>query len=245
MVKFNKKVLGNGLTILHEKRDVPVTTVMLASKYGGAYETEKEKGIAHFMEHLCFKGTEKRTVKQIADEVEKVGGELNAFTHEEITAYHVKLPSKHLSIAMDVVSDIYFNASFPEEEIVKEANVICEEIKMYYDNPRAHVLEQIKNNLYEKPFGIFLAGNEEVVKGMTRKQLIDRHREVYVPSNSILCVVGNNSFEEVVSMAEKISIEREGKTIKIPKIKLQSLKSDEKREGIQQANLALGSIFLF
>ena len=112
-MNFKKKILKNGLTILFEKRDVPVTTVMLAVRYGAAYETTEEKGIAHFMEHLCFKGTEKRSVKQIAGEIEKVGGNLNAFTHEETTVYQVKLSSKHLDIAMDVISDIFFNASFP------------------------------------------------------------------------------------------------------------------------------------
>ncbi|MFH1521358.1 MAG: insulinase family protein [archaeon] len=107
-MEFKKKVLENGLTILFEKRDVPVTTVMLATKYGSAYESIEEKGMAHFMEHLCFKGTEKRTVKQIVDEAEKVGGELNAFTHEEVTTYYVKLPSEHLGVAMDVIFDIFF-----------------------------------------------------------------------------------------------------------------------------------------
>ena len=131
-MKFSKKVLDNGLMVLHEKRDVPVTTVMLAVKYGAAYEKGEEKGMAHFMEHLCFKGTEKRTVEEIAREVESVGGILNAFTHEEVTAYHVKLPSKHLEIAMDVIFDVFFNASFPEEEVEKEANVVCEEIKIRF-----------------------------------------------------------------------------------------------------------------
>ncbi len=204
-MEFKKIKLKNGLTVLFERRDVPVTTVMLAAKYGAAYELVEEKGIAHFMEHLCFKGTEKRTVKQIAEEVEKVGGDLNAFTHEEVTAYHVKLPSEHLNIAMDVIFDIFFNASFPEDEVKKEANVICEEIKMYKDNPRMHVLENIKKNLYEEPFGCFIAGSQKGVKGMTREQLFKKHREMYVPSNSVLCVVGNNEFEEVISLAEKLT----------------------------------------
>ena len=115
-MKFEKKVLANGLTVLFEKRDVDVTTVMLGVKYGSAYDSVEEKGAAHFIEHLCFKGTEKRSVYEIASEIEKVGGDLNAFTHEEITAYHVKLPSNHLDVAMDVVFDIFFNPVFPEED---------------------------------------------------------------------------------------------------------------------------------
>jgi predicted Zn-dependent peptidase len=242
-MEFKKKFLANGLTVLHEKRDVPVTTVMLATKYGAAYESMEEKGIAHFIEHLCFKGTDKRNVKQIAEEVEKVGGDLNAFTHEEVTAYYVKLPSEHLNVAMDVIFDVFFNASFPEEEVEKEGNVICEEIKMYRDNPRLHVLDMIKNNLYKKPFGDFIGGTKESVKGLTREKLIERHRVVYVPKNSILCVVGNNDFEEIVKLAEEFSVERGGNIPPVPEINIQDIKDVEKRGDIHQANLALGFHF--
>ncbi|MCK5450013.1 insulinase family protein [Candidatus Pacearchaeota archaeon] len=242
-MRFNKKVLANGLTVLHEKRDVPVTTVMLATKYGAANESVEEKGIAHFIEHLCFKGTEKRTVKEVAYEVEKIGGILNAFTSDEITAYHVKLPSEYLRTAMDVIFDIFFNASFPEAEVEKEANVICEEIKMYHDNPRIHVRKKIKSNLYEAPFGSFIAGSKETVRGMNRKQLFEKHREVYVPKNSILCVVGNNDFEEVVKLAGDFCVEREGLEIESPKIEFKISKDVEKRSDLHQANLALGFHF--
>jgi predicted Zn-dependent peptidase len=239
-MKFQKKVLGNGLTILHEKRDVPVTTVMLGVKYGSAYELESEKGIAHFIEHLCFKGTSKRTTKQVAEEIEKVGGDLNAFTSEELTAYYAKLPSRHLGVAMDVIFDIFFNASFPEVDVEREANVICEEIKMYHDNPRAWVLDQIKQNLYEKPFGMFDAGTEELVRGMNRDQLFNKHREIYVPKNSVLCVVGNNDFDEVVKMAEQFVVEREGVVPELPEISLKNDKESEERSNLSQANLAIG-----
>ena len=236
--------LKNGLTVLFEKRDVPVTTVMLATRYGAMYEPEEEKGIAHFIEHLCFKGTEKRSVRDIAEEVEKVGGVLNAFTSEEVTAYHVKLPSEHLGIAMDVISDIFFNASFPEAEVEKEGNVICEEIKMYHDNPKAHVLDRIKENLYEGSAGMFIAGTEEGVKGMTREQLFARHREVYVPSNSVLCVVGNNDFDEVVRIAEGFEINGNEKVgVGVSEIKKRIVKDSEKRDGVQQANLVMGFHF--
>jgi len=279
-MEFKKKILKNGMTVIHEKRDVPVTTVMLATKYGSAYESIEEKGIAHFIEHLCFKGTEKRNVRQIAEEVEKVGGYLNAFTQEEITAYHVKLPSEHLGVAMDVIFDIFFNPSFPKDEVEKEGNVICEEIKMYRDNPRAHVLEKIKANLYGFPFGDFGGGTKKTVKSMTREQLFEKHREMYIPKNSILCVVGNNNFKEIVKLAEDFcegrssgenlskraasearpsfrggfnprscfprsaqKIEREGKMIELPEIKLRNLKNVENRGDLHQANLALGFHF--
>ena len=242
-MKFMKKVLDNGLTVLFEKRDVPVTTVMLGVRYGSAYESSDEKGMAHFIEHMCFKGTEKRTVKQIAENVEKVGGDLNAFTSEEFTVYHVKLPSAHLNVAMDVIFDIFFNASFPESDVKKEANVICEEIKMNRDNPIACVINEIKRSLYEEPFGDFITGTQEGVRGMNREMLFKKHREVYAPKNSILCVVGNNDFDEIVSLAESMSVEREGNVPKMPKIVKRNEKILEKRDGIEQTNLAIGFHF--
>lgn len=244
-MKFNKKVLDNGLVVLHEERDVPVTTVMLGVRYGSAYETEEEKGMAHFIEHLCFKGTEKRSAREIAFEVERLGGDLNAFTHEEITAYHVKIPSNCLGTAMDVIFDIFYNPIFPEQEVKKEANVICEEIKMYRDNPRAHVLEKIKNNLYKPPFGMFIAGTQENVIRMSREILLKKHREIYVPKNSILSVVGKNSFEEVLEFAKKFIVEREGVLPILPRIESISNSNFEKRQDLQQANLALGFHFPF
>ena len=264
-MKFSKKILANGLTVLHEKRDVPVTTVMLGVKFGSAYEIAEEKGIAHFIEHLCFKGTKKRGAREIAFELEKVGGILNAFTSEEETAYHVKLPSDYLELAMDVIFDIFFNPVFPEEDVKKEANVICEEIRMYHDNPRAHVIEMIKKNLYGNPFGMFIAGSEKTVRGMTREQLLKKHDEIYVPQNSILSVVGNNNFEDVVKFAEKfcpkgmtpqrttrgsILVSPKGcgpksgsVDLKLPEIKMHNLKSSETRKELQQANVVLGFHF--
>jgi len=240
MIEFNKKTLKNGLTVLHEKRDVPVTTVMLATKFGSLYEQEKEKGIAHFIEHLCFKGTKKRSAREIAFEVEKVGGSLNAFTEEEETAFHVKLPSCHLEKAMEVIFDIFFNPIFPEQEIEKERGVILEEIKMYKDNPAGHVINKVKECLYESPFGMFIAGNEETVKSITRDQIIAKHKQVYCPRNSILCVVGNNDFEKVLELAEGLSPKTVFIALSIPKIKKMVKKDKESRDNLEQANLAIG-----
>ncbi len=244
MVEFNKKILDNGLTVIHEKRDVDVTTVMFAVPYGAMYESEEEKGIAHFIEHLCFKGTEKRNAKKIAEELESVGGELNAFTHEEVTAYHVRLPSQHLSLAIEVLGDIFFNANFPEVELERERNVILEEINMYRDSPRSHTIESIKSNLYESPHGLFIGGSENSVKGLSREMIIEKHNKIYVPKNSVLCVVGNNSFDEVVELAENfVGFERKGVELKDYNVVERVVCSSEKRADLMQANVALGIHF--
>jgi len=242
-MEFKKKILDNGLTVLFEKRDVPVTTVMLATKFGSGYESAEEKGIAHFIEHLCFKGTEKRTVDDISMEVEGVGGDLNAFTHEEITSYYVRLPSNHLNTAMEVLFDIFFNASFPEAEVRKEGNVILEEIKMYRDNPRMHTFEMIKKNLYGGAFGMFGAGTPKTVERLKREDLFKKHRELYVPNNAILSVVGNNSFEEVIEFARELSGEEKEFELKSFEVEERKESSEEKRESLHQTNLAIGFHF--
>jgi predicted Zn-dependent peptidase len=242
-MKFTKKVLPNGLTILHEKRDVPVTTVAIASRFGAKYELESEKGISHVIEHLCFKGTKKRNAKEISSEIEKIGGILNAFTHEEVTLYHAKLPSKHLNVALDVLFDIYFNSNFPEEEIKKEIKVICEEIKMRKDHPRVYVCDRLKQNLYEKPFGLNISGDNKTILKLIRKDVIEKHKLKYCPANSVLCVVGNNSLGEITEFINKFDFPNNHALERTEVPKLINLISEEKREGIEQANVAIGFHF--
>jgi len=242
-MEFTKKILPNGLIILHEKRDVPVTTVAIASKFGAAYETESEKGISHVIEHLCFKGTEKRIAKEISSEIEKIGGILNAFTHEEITFYHAKLPSKSMYIALDVLMDIYFNSVFSESEMEKEKKVICEEIKMRKDNPHIYVCDSLKQNLYSGAFGMDTAGDAKKVMSLSREDIVKKHKERYCPSNSVLCVVGNNSLDEIMEFVDKFSFPE---NFVIPEKMIPEkriLVSSEKRDGIEQANLTMGIHF--
>ncbi|MEM4605454.1 MAG: pitrilysin family protein [Candidatus Pacearchaeota archaeon] len=244
MAKFTKKVLPNGFTIIYEKRDVPVVSLILATRFGSAFESENKKGIAHFLEHMCFKGTKRRSAKQISEEIESIGGILNAFTHEETTAYHTKVPSKYWKNAFDVIFDIFFNPNFPEEEIKKEALVVCEEIKMYNDNPQYFVLNKIKEALYKKPFGLPISGNKENVLSFNKEKLLEIHKNFYNPKNSILVVVGDISFENVLSFVENnlpknsnLPIKKETKTEK------KNEKLFFKRKELTQTNLSIGFHF--
>jgi len=107
--EFKRKVLSNGMTIIFEKRNLPIVSVAFAVRSGGINESEEEKGISHFIEHLLYKGTPTRNAKKIADEIEKNGGDLNGFTSEAVTAYWCKIPSKHLDVALNVLSDMVKN----------------------------------------------------------------------------------------------------------------------------------------
>lgn len=233
---FSRKILKNGMTILFEKRDIPVVSVAFAVKNGGINEHESEKGISHFIEHMLYKGTPSRNSKKIADEIEGKGGVLNGFTSEEIVAYWCKMPSKHLDVALEVLSDMVKNPLFDEKEIEKERKVIFEEIKMYHDNPKMHVFDEIQKSLYTGTLGINLAGTYDTMNSIDRKKLIERFKKVYTPNNLILCVVGNAEFEDIVKFAEKNFGESKGETQKF-EIKLKNESKIEKRKGINQVNL--------
>ena len=242
---FKKKVLKNGMTILFEKRNIPVVGVGFAVRAGGINEGILEKGISHFIEHMLYKGTKTRTSKQIAEEIEKNGGELNGFTSEEITAYFCKMPSKHLNIALNVLTDILKNSVFDEKELEKERKVIFEEIKMRRDTPRIYVLDEIQNLLYGKPLGLNLIGTHETMDSINRKKITEKFKQLYEPNNFILCVVGDANFEQIVKFAEN-NFENsprddsgEPKKSQVPKQKFE-LKNEtkiEEREGVDQANL--------
>src|SRR3990170_2312881 len=127
--KFFRKILKNGMTLIFEKRNLPVVSVGIAVRHGGVNESLSERGISHFIEHMLYKGTKKRTYKQIAEDIEKRGGDLNGFTANLITAYWCKMPSKHLKIALEVLADMIKNSLFDKKEMEKERKVIFEEIK--------------------------------------------------------------------------------------------------------------------
>ncbi len=224
------------MTLIFEQRDLPVVAVAFAVRNGGINETPSEKGISHFIEHMLYKGTPKRNAKKIAEEIEKRGGELNGFTDETITAYWCKMPSKHLNVALDVLSDMVKNPLFNEKELEKERKVIFEEIKMRKDNPHIYVLDNIQRELYNGTLGLNLIGTHETMEAIDRKKLVKRFREIYQPNNMILGIVGQANFEDIVKFAEKNFGNIKGHVSKIKFSPKNNLKI-EKRKGIDQANL--------
>jgi predicted Zn-dependent peptidase len=233
---FRKKVLKNGLTILYEKRDLPIVSVAFAVRAGGINETPEEKGISHFIEHMLYKGTPTRNWKKIAEEIEKNGGKLNGFTSEEVTAYFCKMPSEKLEIALGVLTDMVKNPLFDGKELEKERQVIFEEIKLHKDNPSRYVLDEIQKSLYTGAKGMNLAGNYETMKAIDRKKIVQKFKEIYVPGNIVLCIVGKADFKKITDFAEKNFSSGKGK---IPEQKF-SQKNEirtEKRKGIDQASL--------
>ncbi len=237
-IEFHRKKLDNGLTVIFEKRKIPVVSVATCVKFGAQYEKENIKGISHFIEHLVFKGTKKRTVSEIPQEIESKGGILNAFTSEEITAFWNKLPSKYFELGAEIGRDLVLNPLFEKEALERERKVILEEIKMYHDNPSSHVFEKIKELLYEKPFNISIAGTEKTVSGLSREKVIDLFNSIYSTNNMIFSVVGDTSWEKVLEEANKFpKITRKINSIPIIPRNGELI---EKRKGIDQAHEVLG-----
>ena len=148
------------------------------------------------------------------------------------------MPSKHLNIALEVLSDMVKNPLFDSKELEKERKVIFEEIKMRKDNPRIYVLDQIHGQLYEKPFGIPLIGTEKTMNSIDRKKILEKFKNVYTPNNMILAIVGNADFDKIVEFAEK-NFGKEKKEILKPKILIKNEIETQTRKGIDQANLVL------
>lgn len=233
---FHRKVLKNGMTLILEKRDLPVVSAAFAVRSGGVNEKPSEKGISHFIEHMLYKGTPSRNAKKIAEEIEKKGGELNGFTSEEITAYWCKVPSKYLYDSLNVLSDMIKNPLFDEIDFEKERKVIFEEIKMYRDNPRLHSVDEIQKLMYDGTMNINLAGTFDTMNSISREKMIKRFKETYTPNNLILCVVGNADFDKLTKFVEK-NFDNSKSKISTEKFDIKRGFKIEKREGIDQANL--------
>ncbi len=234
---FYKKILKNGMTVLFEKRkDSGVVSVAFAVKHGGIHESEEEKGISHFIEHMLYKGTKNRTAKQISEDIEKNGGILNGFTEEELTAYWCKMPSRHVDIALDVLSDMILSPLFDEKEMNKERQVIFEEMKMRKDMPNIFVIDKIQSLLYTGNLGIDLIGTEKSMNSITREKILEKFKKVYGSENMILCVVGDADFKKLCDFCESKFKKSDFKIIE-PKIGLKNQEQILKRTGIDQTNL--------
>jgi predicted Zn-dependent peptidase len=222
-MKFTKTVLDNGLRIITApQKDNPAVTVLVLVETGSKYETKDLNGISHFLEHMCFKGTEKRPKAiDISSELDGVGASYNAFTGFEYTGYYAKVGKDNLDKALDIVSDIYLHQIFDPEEIKKESGVIIEELNMYEDLPMRRVQELFTNLLYgDQPAGWDIGGRKEVIERIKRDDFIKYRKEHYVASATSVVIAGSIDEDKVLEKAKKAfaGISAEEKSGK-PKVK--------------------------
>lgn len=191
---FHKAVLKNKLRVI----TVPIknansVTVLILVGTGSKYENKDINGISHFLEHMFFKGTQRRpdTLK-VSETLDLIGGQYNAFTSKEVTGFWAKVDKKHTEVALDWISDIFLNSKFEPAEIEREKGVIIEELNMYLDTPTVHVLELFEELLYgDQPAGWKIVGEKENILSYNHQKLIDYYRSHYSNENTVICVAGD------------------------------------------------------
>ena len=198
---YRKTVLPNGVRIITEEIEhVRSAAIGLWVGAGSRDEREGYEGISHFMEHMFFKGTEHRTARALAESLEAVGGQLNAFTTKEYTCYYAKVLDEDLDLAIDVLSDMFFHSLFDEKEIEKEKNVVIEEIKMYEDSPDELIHDIFSEHVWnEHPLGKPILGTEESIRALSREKVMQFLSEHYAPDNVVIAVAGKIKHEDVVA----------------------------------------------
>jgi len=230
-MKYKKIVLKNGLRIItvpmHETQTV---TVMIMVGVGSRYETEKEAGISHFIEHMFFKGTKKRpTTLHISEELDAIGGEFNAFTSKDKTMYFAKVDSKHVNTALDVVCDMYLNSKIDEKEIEKERGTILQELNMYEDTPTRNVSDVFETMLYPDPLGREIIGSKKTLMSFRRKDFADYMERFYRANDTVVCVAGKFNEKDILNKIKKYFGQMEvGKKPKIVKVFENQKKSEIK-----------------
>jgi len=197
--------LKNGIRLVYEKIPFAKTvSVGIWVRAGSMYETKRENGISHFIEHMLFKGTKNRSAYKIAEEMDFVGGHMNAYTSRECTCYYSKTLSDSLELSVDMLSDMYYNSLFSPEDIEVERKVIIEEINMYEDSPEDVAIDSLTEFIWENnPLGYQIAGTEESVGGITREMMLDYMERRYTPLNTVISVAGSFDENVLVELCEK------------------------------------------
>lgn len=206
MTKYNTYTLKNGLRLIHLPSDSEVVYCGYQVAAGARDELPGEEGMAHFCEHMTFKGTARRNALQIINAIEGLGGELNAFTNKEDTCFYAAISKEHFPQAVDVLTDIVFHSEYPQHEIDKEVEVICDEIESYNDSPAELIYDEFENILFEgHPLGHNILGNAKQLHTYTTGDALRFVRRNYRPDNAVFFVYGDIDFKRLVKLLEKES----------------------------------------
>lgn len=244
--KPHKTTLSNGLrVVVIPMKETATVTVQVLVATGSHYEHKDNNGISHFLEHLCFKGTERRPNSIIINhEFAEIGAMNNAFTSDEATGYWAKARSKHFSHIFDIVSDVYLNPIFPEAEIEKEKGVIIEEINMYDDQPQSLVRDLFIGLVYgDQPAGRTIIGPKDNIRRMTRNDIVTYRDAHYVPEKTVVVIAGGITIADALREAKKLFGHiPSGKVIKKPRTieKQSSARLAVKPKTTEQSHFIMG-----
>lgn len=237
--------LPNGIRVVSETvPHVQSISVGLFVGIGSRDESDPIRGISHFIEHMMFKGTGKRTARQIADEIESRGGHLNAFTDKETTVYHMRVLAEHTPLALDILTDMLRGSLFDAEEMEREKRVVLEEIKMYEDSPEDRIHEIFESTLWAShPLGKAIIGSDKTVSGLTRDNIVDYIGECYRPDRIVISAAGNVPHDELVKLASEALGDMEGKAParKQRKPKPTGKSKQVRKRDVEQVHFCLGT----
>ena len=204
-VDVQKREMKNGLVVATEVMPyLRSASLGVWIQCGSRFEDAKNTGISHFIEHLLFKGTRKRSAAKIAEAIDSVGGQLNAFTEKEYVGFYAKVLDEHLPLAFDLVSDIVLHPTFPADEVERERNVIFEEINMVEDSPQELILDLFMESFWKKhPLGLPISGTKKSVAQISRDDVKKYFENKYVAGSIIVAVAGNIRHQEAAKLAER------------------------------------------
>ena len=203
-MKYNTYTLDNGLRIIHLPSDSKVVYCGYQINAGTRDEEPGEEGLAHFCEHVTFKGTERRKAWHILNCLESVGGDLNAYTNKEGTVYYAAILKEHIARAVDLLSDIVFHSTYPQQEIDKEVEVICDEIESYNDSPAELIYDEFENILFKgNSLGHNILGTAEQVRQFTTEDALRFTRKLYRPDNAMFFAYGDIDFKKLVTLLKR------------------------------------------
>ena len=207
-MKYNTYTLDNGLRIIHLPSDSKVVYCGYQINAGTRNEEPGEEGLAHFCEHVTFKGTERRKAWHILNCLESVGGDLNAYTNKEGTVYYSAILKEHIARAADLLTDIVFHSVYPQAEIDKEVEVICDEIESYNDSPAELIYDDFENIIFKgSPLGPNILGTAEQVRSFKTKDALRFTRKLYRPDNAIFFAYGDIDFKKLVKLLKTLNFE--------------------------------------
>lgn len=209
---YKKSILPNGIRVVSETIPyVKSVTMGVWVGTGSRFEEEDNHGVSHFIEHLMFKGTTRRSAKDIAEMVDAVGGQLNAFTAKECTCYYLKVLDSHAELAMDILSDMLLKSKFAEEDIERERQVVLEEVHMYEDSPEELVHDLHLDTVWPiHPLGRNILGTTDSIERFNRKSVIKYYQDFYTPDNVVIAAAGNITHEQLVELAMRYFGELKG-----------------------------------
>ncbi|MCG2722453.1 MAG: insulinase family protein, partial [Thermodesulfovibrionales bacterium] len=202
---FKKEYLENGLPVVMESlKNMRSVVIGIWVKVGSRSEQVEKNGISHFLEHMFFKGTKKRSAKDISFEIDSLGGELNAFTSRENTTFYIKMLDEYLEQGLELLSDIFLNSTFPEEDIEKEKTVIKEEIKMVEDTPDDYIHDLSNQTIWGSTgLGQSVLGRRETIKSFTREDLLSHIRKYYGTKDTVISCAGNIEHDSIIPLLSK------------------------------------------